>query len=74
MNFSGATSYITMVMSDDTKFDKPFVANTDITTFRENSTVVAGWKGFSIHASPQQWEKLAAYCLDCAAAEREASE
>jgi hypothetical protein len=62
-------TYITMLMSDNEKLDKPFVANTDKATMRENSTVVGGWKRISIHASPQQWGNLAAYCLECAAAE-----
>jgi hypothetical protein len=68
------TTWTTMLMPDNAKFGKPFVANTDRTTFRWNSTVIGEWGGLSIHASPQQWEKLAAYCLECAAAEREVSE
>ena len=68
------TSWTTMVMPDNAKFDKPFVGHTDKATLRENSTMIGGWGGLSIHASPQQWVKLAAYCLECAAAEREVSD
>ena len=56
-------TYFTLVMSEDTEFDKPFL--------NEERKIVlgstkAGSTNFTIHATQEQWEKLAAYCLECA--------
>lgn len=57
------TTYFTLVMSEDTEFDKPFVN-------KERKIVLGSTKvgspNVAIHATQEQWEKLAAYCLECA--------
>lgn len=67
---SKALIYSAMILADDVKLNKPF-AHSDMSTYR---TVVGSWDDFSIHASPEKWEKLAEYCLECAATLPEANE
>ena len=56
-------TYFTLVMSEDTEFDKPFLN-------KERKVVLGSTKvgspNFAIHATQEQWEKLSAYCLECA--------
>jgi len=58
------TTYMTLVLSDDTEFSKPFVSKV-----RSNEVIVVGGineqANFMIHATKDQWAALADYCLDC---------
>ena len=58
------TTYMTLVLSDDTEFCKPFIGRA-----RPDETIVVGGidqqVNVNIHATKDQWAALANYCLDC---------
>ena len=61
---------ITVIMTDDTVFEKPFVSDVHAEKIALGNIEVlrSELPRFSIHATQSQWRALAAYCLECAEA------
>lgn len=61
---------ITVIMTDDTVFEKPFISDVHAEKIALGNIEVlrSELPRFSIHATQSQWRALAAYCLKCAEA------
>lgn len=59
---------ITVIMTDDTVFEKPFISDVHAEKIALGNIEVlrSELPRFSIHATQSQWRALAAYCLECA--------